>query len=59
MDHTLDKLWIGMCQSLPVLKDVSPVSFVIQYFGTIQFTRSIDGKSVPGPAWIPMSSAEF
>jgi hypothetical protein len=48
-----------MNKCLPVLENVPPVAFVIQDFRSVMLVMGIDGKPVPGPAGISVSSAEL
>src|SRR6056300_470352 len=57
--HALDELGVGMRQCLPVLKNIAPVSLVIEDFRTVLFISRVDGKLVPRTAWITMTTAKL
>ena len=47
VDHTLHKFRVRMCQCLPVLENVTPVSLVIEDFFSRHLIASIDREFVP------------
>ncbi|MBL7774517.1 MAG: hypothetical protein JNK89_00855 [Saprospiraceae bacterium] len=47
-----------MCERFPVLKNIAPVAFIVQNFGTI-LIPGIDRKPVPGPRRVAVPAAEF
>ncbi len=56
--HAFDKIGVGMSKRFPILKNIAPVSFVIQDFRAVFFIAHIDREPVPGPAGIAVPAAE-
>ncbi len=58
-NHTGNKFGIRMRQSFPVLKNIPPVTFVVQNFSTVCFIFNVYGKIIPRTARIAVPAAEF
>ncbi len=55
--HTLNIFWVRIGQRFPVLENVTPIAFVIEALRAV-FFFDVDGKAVPGSAWIAVAAAE-
>ena len=47
VDHTLHKFRVRMCQCLPILEDITPVSLVIEDFFSCHLITRIDREFIP------------
>ena len=58
-NHAGHELGVGMCQGLPVLKNVAPVALVVKDLGAVSFVLGVDGEFVPGAAGVAVAAAEL